>query len=249
VFVVSDLPLAELKPILESVVGNWQAPAVAKGVKQFGPVAPAVASPRIVLIDRPGSPQSFIFGGEVTPVDPRGENSAFAAGVDLLGGRAGARINQDLREAKGWSYGAFGYSSPTERAVPFLVQAAVQSDRTGDSVIALMQQLNAIVGAKPATQEELAQSVASIVGELPGRFETGSAVLSAMQSNALYGRPDNYPELMAGLYGGLDPAEVNSALRASINPKSIVYVVVGDAAKVRQQLAKVGLKAEEMAAR
>jgi predicted Zn-dependent peptidase len=248
-FIVSDLPLADLQPILESVLGSWRAPAEPKGVKQFGPVAPRDAKPRIVLNDRPNSPQSFIFGGEVTPVDPRGENSAYSAGVDLLGGRAGARINMDLREAKGWSYGAFGYSSPTERTVPFFVQAAVQSDRTGDSVIALMQQLNGITGAKPARPDELAQSVASIIGELPGSFETGASVLSAMQANALYRRPDNYHELMSGLYHGLDPAKVNSALRAAIDPNAIVYVVVGDAAKVRPQLAKVGLKAEEMKVR
>ena len=248
-FVVSDLPLAELTPILEASLGSWKAPATPKGAKNFGPLAPSPAQPRIVLIDRPSSPQSFIFGGVVTPVTPGGQNSAFEAGVDLLGGRAGARINQDLREAKGWSYGAFGYSNASEKVVPFFVQAAVQSDRTGDSVIALMDQLKAITGPKPATQGELGQSVASIVGELPGRFETGSAVLAAMQSNDLYGRPDNYYELLSSRFGSLDPAAVNAALRASINPGGMVYVVVGDASKVRPQLAKVGLKAEEMPAR
>ncbi|QNN64996.1 insulinase family protein [Sphingomonas rhizophila] len=248
-FVVSDLPFAEMKPILEAQLGGWTAPAVAKGAKQFGAVAPRRSKPRIVLIDRPSSPQTFILGGAITPVDPRGENSAFTAGVDLLGGRAGARINQDLRETKGWSYGAFGYSSPNERAVPFMVQAPVQADRSADSVLALMKQVKDIVSTNPAKPEELSTSVASIVGELPGSFETGSSVLGAMQSNALFGRPDDYQERMASLYGGLQLVGVNSALRASIDPNSIVYVVVGDAAKVRAQLAKAGLKAEEMAVR
>ncbi len=244
-FIVSSLPLATLMPLLDRQFGQWQAPAAPRGIKSF--TAPPVPSggPRIVLIDRPASPQSFIYGGEVTTIDPRGDNTAISAATDVLGGSSG-RLLLDLRETKGWSYGAFGGVSINLAAVPYLVQAPVQSDRTGDSVAAILQHVRDITGARGVTSGELGQVVANSIGELPGRFETGAAVLGAMQSNALLGRPDNYYELVSDRYRALGPAGVNQVLTSSIDPNAFVFVVVGDAAKVKPQLAKLGLPIEEM---
>ena len=243
-FIVSNLPLATLTPMLEDVLGKWQAPAGPRGVKAFGPLPARPAKPRIVLIDRPGSPQSMILGGEVTPLDPRADNTAALAGFDVFGGGGASRIFLDLRESKGWSYGAYGNPSLNVHAVPYLLQAPVQADRTGDSVAVLIQQLRDITTTKGVTQAELAQAVSTSIGELPGRFETGSAVLAAMQTNALYGRPDNYYELLSDRYRALGTAGVDKVLRESIDPNGFVFVVVGDAAKVRPQLDKLGLPVE-----
>ncbi|MEO7365927.1 MAG: pitrilysin family protein [Sphingomicrobium sp.] len=243
-FVVSDLPLATLKPILETALGTWQAPASERGTKRFGALPARPTTPRIVLIDRPGSLQSFIYGGQLTPVDPRAENTALFAGSDVLGGSTASRINFELRERKGWSYGAFGFPQLTVAAVPFLVQAPVQADRTGDSIAALMAQLGGILGAKGVTDEERVRAVAHSVGGLPGQFETGSAVLSAMQTNALYGRPDNYYELLGDRYRALNNGAVDQALRGAIDARGFVWVVVGEAAKIRPQLDKLHMPIE-----
>ena len=82
------------------------------------------------------------------------------------------------------------------------------------------------------------------ISQLPGQFETSAAVLGAMQTNALYGRPDNYHELLADRYRALTRPGLDSALRAALSPEGFVWVVVGDAAKVRPQLAKLGLPIE-----
>jgi predicted Zn-dependent peptidase len=243
-FVVSDLSLATLKPILETALGTWQAPAGERGTKSFGPLPPRPKSPRIVLIDRPGSPQSFIYGGELTPIDPRAENTALFAGSDVLGGSTASRINFELRERKGWSYGSFGYPQLAVAAVPYLVQAPVQADRTGESIAALMTQIRGIVGAKGVTTEERVRAVANSIGGLPGQFETGAAVLSAMQTNTLYGRPDNYYELLGDRYRALDNRTVDLALRQAIDPNGFVWVVVGEAAKIRPQLEKLHMPIE-----
>ena len=188
----------------------------------------------------------MIYGGALTPVDARDDNTALFAGSDALGGSTASRIFTDLRERKGWSYGAFGFPQFNVAAVPYLVQAPVQADRTGDSLKALIGHLTDVTAAKGITQAELAQAVASGVGALPGQFETGAAVLSALQSIELYGRPDDYYEQLAGRYRALNPAIVDQALRRAINPNAFTFVVVGDAAKVRPQLAKLGLPIEEM---
>ncbi|MCY7339415.1 MAG: insulinase family protein [Sphingomonas bacterium] len=244
-FIVSNLPLATVMPLLERQFGQWQAPATPRGVKTFSAVPAASRSPRIVLIDRPNSPQSFIYAGEVTSIDPRADNTAISAGSDVLGGISG-RLALDLREDKGWSYGAYGGASMNLAAVPYLVQAPVQADRTGDSVAAILQHFRDITGGKGVTTSELDRAVTTSIGELPGRFETGASVLGAMQANALLGRPDNYYELISDRYRALDIAGVNQVLKSRINPDAFVFVVVGDAAKVRPQLAKLGLPIEQI---
>ena len=249
IFVVSDRPLAEIQPLLEARFGQWAAPAAPKGAKAFSAPPPRAQSPRIVLIDRPGSPQSVILGGQLTPIDPRSDITAITSANDILGGTFLSRINTDLRETRGWSYGVRGSVTLNEQAVPYIVSAPVQADKTGPSIEALDAQFEAFLGPKGVTEEELTRTIANNINQLPGRFETSAAVLAAMQTNDLYGRPDNYYELLADKYRGLTQASLDTAARAAIAPRGFVWVVVGDASKVRPQLARLGLPIEVVEAR
>jgi len=248
-FVVSDRPLEEVKAELDRAFGNWAPPSVPAGQKQFGTVPARATAPRIVLINRPGSPQSVIYGGEMTPLNPRDDLIASLAASDVLGSGTFSRINMNLREDKGWAYSPYSITVLREHAVPYLISAAVQADRTGDSIAELMSIVKGLLGDKKITEHELNLSVASATGELPGQFQTSDAVLGAMESNALYGRPDNYFELIADRYRSLTQAQVDQALAQMLDPNALVFVVVGDAAKVKPQLAKLGLPVEEVAAR
>jgi len=243
IFVVSDRSLAEITPLLEAQFGTWAAPSVPKGAKAFSR-PPAAGGQRIVLIDRPGSPQSVISGGFVTQVDPRSDVTALQSANDVLGGNFLSRINMDLRETKGWSYGVRGSLPLSENAVPYIVSAPVQADRTGDSIQALRDNFASFLRDKGVSDEELQRTIANNVNALPGRFETSDAVLTAMQNNALYGRPDDYYEQLAQRYRGQTRQSLDQAARAAINPNQFVWVVVGDAAKVRPQLARLNLPIE-----
>ena len=247
IFVVSNLPLAEVQQQLEQRFGNWAAPAgIPKGAKAFASPPPRPKAERIVLIDRPGSPQSVIMAGQVTPIDPRGDMAAITGANDVLGGTFLSRINMDLRETKGWSYGVRGTAQLNAKVVPYIVSAPVQADRTADSIKALQQDIREFLSTKGVTDEELERTIANRINQLPGQFETSGAVLSAMQTNALYGRPDNYYELLAAKYRTQTQATLDAALRQAVDPKGFVWVVVGDAAKVKPQLAKLGLPVEEI---
>jgi predicted Zn-dependent peptidase len=248
-FVVSDRPLSEIQPLLEQAIGNWQAPAVAAGTKAFGAVPARAAAPRIVFVDRPGSPQSVIYGGEMTPLDPQTDLTASLAASDVLGSGTFSRIWTDLRETKGWAYSPYSYAILRENAVPYLIQASVQADRTGDSIATLMGLVKELMGPKKVTPDELKISVASATGELPGQFQTSDAVLNGMITNDLYGRPDNYYETVAAKYRALTPATVDQALANMLDPNALVFVVVGDAATVKPQLAKLGMPVEVVPAR
>ena len=249
IFVVSSLPLAQLMPKLEARFGTWAAPVVAKGVKTFTVPPPRATSQKIVLIDRPASPQSIILGGQLTQIDPRGNIIPVSGASEALGGNFLSRINMDIRETKGWSYGVRSSVNYSVNASPYIVNAPVQADRTGDSLKALNDDISEYLGTKGITEEELARAVSSNVQALPGRFETSNSVLAAMMNNDLYGRPDNYYELLGDRYRGLTRASTDQALRSALDPKGFVWVVVGDAAKVRPQLDKLGIPVEVMQAK
>jgi zinc protease len=244
IFVVSDRPLAEVQAELDSRFGQWQRPAEPRGVKQFVALPQRPAQPRIVLIDRPQSPQSVIVAGQVTPVDPRGDITALTSANDVIGGNFLARINMDLRETKGWSYGVRGNLMLHEQSVPYIVSAPVQADKTGPSIAALAENYEAYLTSRGTTQEELTRIIAKNVQELPGRFETSGAVLQAMMTNALFGRPDDYYELLADKYRVQTRVTLDEAARAAISPQGFTWVVVGDAAVIRPQLEKLGMPIE-----
>jgi predicted Zn-dependent peptidase len=244
IFIVSDRPLSEIRPLIEARFGNWTPPAVAKGVKSFIATAPRPASPKILLINRSGAPQSSILGVQLLPIDPKGDIIPFDAANDVLGGDFNARLNMDLREDKGWSYGVSGGESVLLHAVPYVISAPVQADRTGDSLAELNKLVSDFVTTSGVTPAERDRVITKNINQLPGEFETSGAVLSAMMSIDMLGKPDDYYEKLAPEYRALTQASIDQAARAAIDPKGFVWIVVGDAAKVRPQLEKLGMPIE-----
>jgi predicted Zn-dependent peptidase len=248
IFIVSDRPPAEVQPLLEDRFGKWTAPAVAKGVKAFPPLPQRPASPRILLVNRPGGPQSSILGAELLPLNPKGDIVPFDTANDVLGGTFLSRLNLDLREEKGWSYGVDGDASVLEHAVPYHVSAPVQADKTADALVELNKQIAEFLTTKGVTQEELVRTVANSVNRLPGQFESSGAVLSAMMNMDVLDRPDDYYETLAARYRAQSTYSLDQAARSAIDPKGFVWIVVGDAAKLQPQLEKLGMPVEEVEA-
>ncbi len=243
-FVVSSLPWSELKPLIDARLGQWAAPAASKGSKSFTSPPPRPAAQKILLVNRPGAPQSSIVGGQLLPVDPKGDVVPLDAANDVLGGDFLSRLNMDLREDKGWSYGVSGRARLLENGVSYVISAPVQADRTGDSLAELNAQVNQFLTTKGVTHDELQQTIASKVNELPGEFETGGAVISALMGMDLLKRPDNYYELLPARYHAQTTQSLDQAIRSVIDTKGFTWIVVGDAAKVRPQLEKLGLPIE-----
>ena len=247
VFVVSDRPLQELVPLLETAFGHWPSPAFAPGLKNFTVPLPA-AKPRIVLVDRPQSPQSLILGAVVLPVSGKDDLVAFNAANEVIGNGFLSRLNQDIRETRGWSYGLNGRVTLAEQRSPYIIAAPVQANRTGESIRVLIDQYRAFLSDKGVTAAERERTVNGSVRSLPGGFETSAAVLNALRGNQLYGRPDNYFETLGARYDALTVADMDAAARRIIRDGELVWVVVGDAKTVRPQLDGLGLPVEVRAA-
>jgi len=245
-FVTSDRPLAEVKATLDRAFGDWT-PTGAAGTKDFSaPLAPA--TPKIVLVDRPDSPQSLIVGAIPTGLKGTQDLLPLNTANDALGGSFLGRINMDLRETKHWSYGARGGVQAAAEAAPFVIYAPVQADKTGPALASAREQVAAFLGPKPMTQAEFDRAIAGGINALPGTYETSGAVLAAMQFNDLYKKPDNYQTTLTQRYRGFTLPQLNGAIQGALDPKKIVWIVVGDAKVVRPQLDAVGLPVEVIAA-
>jgi predicted Zn-dependent peptidase len=163
---------------------------------------------------------------------------------EVFGGNFLSRINMDLRETKGWSYGVRSSVGSFENRVAYTINAPVQSDRTGESVKVLLDQLKSYVGTNGTTQAERDRTVNGSIRELPGQFETSGSVLGAMQQIVNLGRPDDFYQKLGARYAALTSADFDKSVREAIDPDKLVVVVVGDAAKIKPQLDKLGIPVE-----
>jgi len=243
IFVVGDTTLKDMLPMLEQRFGKWPSNRMALMQKDFSAAIPA-GQGRIILIDRPNSPQSLILAGQVLNAKGTDNLLALETANDIMGGDFLSRINMDLRETKGWSYGSRSLIQRPKNDVPFLIFAPVQTNQTGPSVSAIIDQMNGFIGDKGVTPEELDRTVKGSSLELAGTYERSSSVLSQMQSDALYGRPTNYAESLAAQYRSMDAAKLNGAMREALNPKTLTWLIVGDAAKIEDQLKALNMPIE-----
>ncbi|MBU0822983.1 MAG: insulinase family protein [Alphaproteobacteria bacterium] len=243
VFVVGDTTLAEVKKQLDSTLGAWTAPKTAKPVKNFDIAIPA-PKPRILLFDRPKSPQSVILAGKVLDAKGGDQLEVLRSANDIFGGNFLSRFNTNLRETKGWSYGVRSRISGETDRLSWVAVAPVQADRTGDSIKELQSDLKTFLADKGVTKEELERTVNGSVRELPGSFETSADVLAGLRQIVKFGRPDNYYETLPATYEAMTAAEIDAAARKALSTDDLVYVVVGDAAVVKPQLDGLGLTVE-----
>lgn len=243
IFVVGDTSLKEITALLNKEFGNWKPTANAAPAKAFTSPIPEQKQ-RILLVDRPNSPQSMILAGQVLNAKAGDDLFLLRSANDVFGGDFTARLNMDLRETKNWSYGTYSQLPTRADRIPFGIAAPVQTNQTGPSVAALMQQLKDITGDKGVTAAELELMRTGNTLELPGSYEQSGAVLNQMQNDRLNKRPFTYVETLAGRYATMTAADLDAAFKAKVDPDKFTWLVVGDAAKVKPQLEALGLPIE-----
>jgi predicted Zn-dependent peptidase len=228
---------------LEARFGGWRGNGEAAPAKPFDAALPEQQG-RVVVLHRPNSPQSFIRAAQVLPQSGKEDLLHLEVANDILGGNFLSRINLDLRETKGWSYGARSSLGRNANNVAWVVRAPVQTNQTGPSVAAIQQQMRDFLGDKGVTTDELEGTRSGNIRKLPGQFETSNAVLGQMQADILYGRPGNYAETLADRYRAMSAADLNAAMAAAVDPGMLTWVIVGDADQIRGQLDALGMPVE-----
>ena len=236
--VVGDTTLAEIRPKLEKLFSAW-----APGDTPQKNVATVALPERSVvyLIDRPGAQQSLILAGSVAPSRNNPAEVSIESMNNVLGGDFGARLNMDLREDKHWTYGALTMLANARGQRLFLAWAPVQTDKTKESMAEIDKDLRGILADHPATDAELARVKASETLRLPGSRETMDRVMSSIGDLVEYGLPEDYYQTYAGKVRALTLADIETSARQVVHPDRLIWVVVGDRAKIEAGIRELGL--------
>ncbi|MEA2749604.1 MAG: zinc protease [Myxococcales bacterium] len=244
VVVAGDVTRAELDPLLDQVFGAWKAPKAEPTTLTVGKNDATKPGRRVVVVDRADAPQSVLalVRPGVAASDP--DAPALVRINTALGGSFTSRLNQDLREEHGWSYGARSRFSFNKRKGLFSAQAAVHTEHTGEALQAMIADVEAIA-REGLTDEEVEKTRLIARGELVDAFESVEAAARRLARNAGVGLPADH-EAKAAL--ALDRATKDDLRRLAaghVDPKDAIIVIVGPRAKLQPQLEKLGITAVE----
>ncbi len=205
--------------------------------------SPAPPPNRLALVHRPAAAQSELRIGHVAL--PRSTPDYHAALVlnMILGGQFISRINLNLREEKGYTYGARTAFEFRRAPGPFVLQASVQSDTTVDAIREAFAEIRAIRGERPVTDEELETGRAALTRGYPRNFETADQIGRAAAQLALYQLPDDYFTTFVPKVLALTAADIMRVAAADIDPSRLLTVIIGDREKVSPSAATLDLGA------
>jgi predicted Zn-dependent peptidase len=235
--VVGDATLNDIVPKLETSLAGWTPGDVAA---MTIPDPKPVDKMRVYLIDKPGAAQSEIRIGY--PALARSTPDYFAVRVmnQILGGQFSSRINLNLREKHGYTYGARSGFSFQKGVGPFTAQAGVVTDKTDSSVVEFLNEIHAMHDSG-MTAEELSYAKKGMIGGFALSFETSGQIAGTLQSLVLYNLPDNY---FTTYLQNIDAVSLNDVQRVSkqyLDASHMAVVVVGDLAKIKAGIVALNL--------
>lgn len=239
--VAGDIGADELRRLALQDLGSWQPghPTV--------PVlgAPQTTASRLVLVDKPGAPQTAL---RVASVGVRRSTPDYAA-LELmntaLGGQFSSRINMNLREEHGYTYGAGSVFRYRLGPGPFYVFTGVRTDVTGPAVREIFREIDRMI-ATPLSPGELALARDSLVRSLPGQFETSKQVLASFTGTYVYDLGLDYYRKLPAQLEAVTAAGAQDAARRHLVPDRMVVIAVGDRAQIEPQFRDIGLGAPEL---
>jgi predicted Zn-dependent peptidase len=181
--------------------------------------------------------QSVILAGYIA--EPYGSSNEPAIKMmnNILGGEFTSRVNMNLREDKGWAYGASTILIGAKGQRPFIAYAPVQSDKTAESMVEIIKEFNDYIGDRPPTAEEFEKTKGNEVLSLPGKWETLGAVQGSIQSMVRYNLPDDYYQAYANVIRSLSLDDISQAAKTMVKPEHINWIIVGDRTEIEEKIA------------
>lgn len=233
--VAGDIDAAELRALAEQHFGAWQRPA-AEAAASAAPLAkPQPTRSRIVFVDKPGAQQTAL---AVVAPGPRAgvpDEAALKIANAALGGLFTSRINTQLREVKGYTYGIYSGFNQGRELGDFGIRGSVRSDATGAALKDMFREIEAM-RAKPMGRPELERVRNAQLLALPGLFDTNAALASGYAGEWAKGLPADHLATLPARYRAVTAQDALRALRTHLRPEDLIVVAVGDKGQVEPQL-------------
>lgn len=234
--VVGDVTPAQIEKKIDALFGSWQRGIVTPFT--FGE-AKNPAATTVYLIDKPGAAQSSFRIGAISV--PRSTRDYFALNVlnTILGGAFTSRLNQNLRETHGYTYGARSRFDMRQSAGPFTASAEIVAAKTDSGLIEFMKELNAIRDTVPLAELNKAKRYLQL--GMPADFETTRQIAGQLVPVAVYGLPLDFYNSYVSRIESVTQADVQRVARQYINPASLAVVIVGDRKSIEEGLKAVNI--------
>ncbi|WP_017605727.1 M16 family metallopeptidase, partial [Nocardiopsis alkaliphila] len=235
--VVGDLAGIDLEELGRQVFGD----TVAAPERQItAPAPPPGELPRVLIVDRPGSVQSALVIAHRAPSRSQVELPLAEGVSEVLGGMFTSRLNMELRERLGYTYGAGSRFDLRRDSGVFFMSTQVESGTTAHSVTASFEQITKL-RESGVTEKELAAVRESNTVGLPVTYSTARAVAGALVDIVTHELPDDNVDRVRAGYEALTEQALNTAAVEYLRPEEAVVVVVGDAESLREPLTKTGV--------
>ncbi|MGE3706813.1 MAG: M16 family metallopeptidase [Vicinamibacterales bacterium] len=234
--VSGQIGVSDLKSIVEKVFGDWAKGAPTQPVLP----APATTNARLVLVDKPGAPQTQLRVASIGVPRATPDYEAIEVLNDSLGGLFSSRINLNLRERNGYSYGARSQFVFRRGAGPFLVATGVRTEVTAPAVTEILKEVRGIRD-NPPSGDELTLAKDSQIRSLPAQFETSGRVTASTANLYVYDLGLDYYSTLAGRIAAIDTAQVKAAADKHLEPEKLVVIAVGDRSRIEGDLGKLKL--------
>jgi len=239
--VSGQVTMADLKPLVEKAFGDWQ-----RGT----PASPALGEPattksRLVIVDKPGAPQTQLRVASIGVPRSTPDYEALRVMNETLGGLFSSRINLNLREEHGYTYGADSQFVFRRSAGPFIVGSGVRTDATAPAVGEIFKEIRRM-RESPMTPEELAMAKDSLVRSLPSDFQTSGNVTASTANIYIFDLGLDYFSRYPTRLSAVTVEQAKAAAEKYLVPDKMVVVAVGDRARILPTLQKLNLGATEM---
>ncbi|MDA0262895.1 MAG: pitrilysin family protein [Chloroflexi bacterium] len=237
--VVGDITVDEVVKRAEAVFGGWKSGnASANGRTAAEPLNGAAT---LYLVDRPGAPQSVIRTLHTTIPRSHPDYLGLTLMNYAFGGQFSARLNQNLRQDKGYSYGYQSNIQWFRGPSLMLAGGSVQTEVTKESVFETLKEFNEVRGSRPITQEELDNSKAGILRSFPANFERPGAVMGQILQMVQFDLPDDYLQNVRGNMEAITLDEVHRITQELVRPDELKILVVGDRQQIETGLRELDL--------
>jgi zinc protease len=239
-----DVTPGELAALMAGSLGTWKAPAT-PAPEPIAPPEPRGPWPRLVLVDRPDAPQAVIAAVRpgISAASP--DVPALWRVNDAIGGSFTSRLNQDLREEHGYTYGASSRYSLSRGPGQVVSRANVVTDKTGEALSAMLADLHKFADGG-MTDDEVARTRSQARGDLVSLYETVEAIAGHLAGDAALGLPPDYEAKASRLRDAADKPLLDRLARQFYDPTGAIVVVVGPRARVQPAIDKLGLPPPEL---
>jgi predicted Zn-dependent peptidase len=194
----------------------------------------------LAIVPRPAAPQSELRIGHVSVGRDTPDYHALVVANTILGGQFVSRINLNLREHRGLTYGARTGFEFRRMPGPFSLQASVQTSGTAVAIAESIGEIAGIRGARPVTSDELTLGIAALTRGYARSFETAEQIARGAMQIALYDLADDYFERFVPTIEAVTADDVSRVMARHLDPSRLTTVVVGDAAAIGTDLVQLG---------